>query len=173
MTRAQRQRSLVGATFSVSLNHFQPNSRLLIGSQWRMGLQNGALFAAPMPEEFEAQGAEIQAAIERAVQESEANGISKRGKEVTPWLLARVAELTAGKSLQSSTFFVLPICIRMMAHLKCLYTDIALIENTATIGEWACLSYYTLINVDASGGQIAVEYSKLENTSEESVRTEL
>lgn len=70
-----------------------------------MGLQNGALFAAPMPEEFEAQGAEIQAAIERAVQESEANGISKRGKEVTPWLLARVAELTAGKSLQSSTFF--------------------------------------------------------------------
>lgn len=53
------------------------------------------------------------------------------------------------------------------------YTDIALIENTATIGECARLFYHTLIDVDASGGQIAVEYSKLENTSEESVRTEL
>ena len=77
---------------------------LLKGSQWRLGLQNGALFAAPMPDEFEAQGAEIQAAIDQAIKESEENGISKKGKEVTPWLLGRVAELTAGKSLQSSEY---------------------------------------------------------------------
>ena len=57
-----------------------------------------------MPDEFEAQGAEIQAAIDQAIKESEENGISKKGKEVTPWLLGRVAELTAGKSLQSSEY---------------------------------------------------------------------
>lgn len=47
-------------------------------------------------------GLEIQAAVDQAVRESEENGISKRGKEATPWLLARVTELTDGKSLRNS-----------------------------------------------------------------------
>ena len=37
-----------------------------------------------------------------AVTESEKTGISKRGKEVTPWILRRVSELTQGRSLPSS-----------------------------------------------------------------------
>ncbi|KAG8925442.1 hypothetical protein FRC02_009685, partial [Tulasnella sp. 418] len=62
---------------------------------------------------YEAAGASIQAAVNQAVRESEENGISKRGKEATPWLLRRVTELTGGKSLES---------------------NVALIENTAKIG---------------------------------------
>ena len=65
-------------------------------------MQNGVLFAAPIPTEFAGAGAEIQQAVEQAVEESEKNGISKRGNESTPWLLNRVYELTKGKSLESS-----------------------------------------------------------------------
>lgn len=55
-----------------------------------------------MPDEYMDDGLEIQAAVEQAICESEENGMSKRGKEVTPWLLARVTELTGGKSLRNS-----------------------------------------------------------------------
>lgn len=63
---------------------------------------NGALFAVPIPEEHEAHGAVLQEAVEIALRESEETGVSKLGKEVTPWLLKRVGELTGGKSLRSS-----------------------------------------------------------------------
>jgi pseudouridine-5'-phosphate glycosidase/pseudouridine kinase len=65
-------------------------------------MTNGVLFGAPIPESYTAIGKEIQEAVEQAVQESQENGIDKKGKEVTPWLLDRVRELTSGKSLASS-----------------------------------------------------------------------
>ena len=65
-------------------------------------MENGCLIAAPIPDEYMNDGLEIQAAVDQAVRESEENGMSRRGKEVTPWLLARVSELTAGKSLRNS-----------------------------------------------------------------------
>ncbi|EJD04074.1 uncharacterized protein FOMMEDRAFT_133422 [Fomitiporia mediterranea MF3/22] len=85
----------------------------ILDAQARLGLQNGTLFAVPMPEEYAAQGEEVKKAVDQAIRESEENGMSKKGKEVTPWLLARVVELTGGKSLQN---------------------NLALIENTAVIG---------------------------------------
>jgi pseudouridylate synthase / pseudouridine kinase len=66
-------------------------------------MPTGALFAAPIPPAYHAIGEDLQGAVERAVRESEENGMSKRGKEATPWLLARVGELTKGRSLASST----------------------------------------------------------------------
>lgn len=65
-------------------------------------MNNGALIGVPIPEEYEAIGATIQQAVDRAVAESEENGVSARGKEATPWLLQRVTELTKGESLISS-----------------------------------------------------------------------
>ena len=73
-----------------------------LGTQAGLGMKNGALFAAPIPERYEAIGERIQHAVQQAVRESEENGMNKRGKEVTPWLLKRVGELTSGKSLDSS-----------------------------------------------------------------------
>lgn len=67
-------------------------------------MNNGALFGVPIPEEYEAAGVKIQEAVDLAVAEAEQNGVSKRGKEATPWLLQRVAELTAGTSLKNSMF---------------------------------------------------------------------
>ena len=70
--------------------------------QRQLGMSNGVLFAVPIPEKHEAHGAVLQEAIEIALRESEETGVSKSGKEVTPWLLRRVGELTSGKSLESS-----------------------------------------------------------------------
>ena len=68
-------------------------------------MSNGVMFAVPIPEEYEQVGQEIQKAVELALQEAEEQGINRRGKEVTPWLLQRVSEHTAGRSLPSSPWF--------------------------------------------------------------------
>jgi pseudouridine-5'-phosphate glycosidase len=65
-------------------------------------MSNGALIGVPIPEEYEAVGEVLQSFVEQAVREAEENGVSKRGKEATPWLLKRVGELSQGKSLASS-----------------------------------------------------------------------
>ena len=65
-------------------------------------MTHGVLFGVPIPESHAAIGEELQEAVERAIQESQENGMDKQGKRVTPWLLERVRQLTAGKSLASS-----------------------------------------------------------------------
>ena len=68
--------------------------------QNEMGLRAGMLVANPIPVEYSMDAATISAAIDQAVQESEEKGI--HGKETTPFLLARVTELTGGNSLESN-----------------------------------------------------------------------
>ena len=65
-----------------------------------MGLKSGMLVTNPIPEEFAMPKAVIDAAIEQAIGECNAKGI--KGKETTPFLLARVSELTGGDSLSSN-----------------------------------------------------------------------
>ena len=65
-----------------------------------LGLRGGMLVTNPIPEEFAMPKAVIDAAIDQAIAECNANGI--HGKETTPFLLARVAELTGGNSLASN-----------------------------------------------------------------------
>lgn len=68
----------------------------------RLGMSTGAVFAVPIPEEYETVGLELQKYVEQALQEAEQQGINRWGKAATPWLLKRVGELTSGKSLESS-----------------------------------------------------------------------
>ncbi len=70
-----------------------------------MGLRSGMLVTNPIPEEFAMPKAVIDAAIDRAISECNAQGI--HGKDTTPFLLARVAELTGGDSLASNIRLVL------------------------------------------------------------------
>ena len=65
-----------------------------------MGLKSGLLVCNPIPEEFAMPKEVIDAAIDKAVGECNEKGI--KGKETTPFLLARVAELTGGDSLASN-----------------------------------------------------------------------
>ena len=68
--------------------------------QHELGMHGGMLVTNPIPEEFAMPKAVIDAAIDQAIAECNANGI--HGKETTPFLLARVAELTGGNSLASN-----------------------------------------------------------------------
>ena len=65
-----------------------------------LGFKGGMLVTNPIPEEYAMPLDTINAAIDQAIGECEAKGI--HGKETTPFLLARVAELTGGNSLASN-----------------------------------------------------------------------
>ena len=65
-----------------------------------MALGGGMLVTNPIPEEYAMPLTTINAAIDQAIAECNAQGI--HGKETTPFLLARVAELTGGDSLASN-----------------------------------------------------------------------
>ena len=69
-------------------------------AQNEMELGGGMLVTNPIPEEYAMPLETINAAIEQAVSECNAQGI--HGKETTPFLLARVSELTGGDSLASN-----------------------------------------------------------------------
>lgn len=71
-----------------------------LNAKWKMGLQGGAVIANPIPEVYAMDKAVIDQAIEQALKELDEQGIG--GKESTPFLLARVAELTGGNSLESN-----------------------------------------------------------------------
>ena len=65
-----------------------------------LGLGGGMLVTNPIPEEFSMDPAVINKAIDEAVAEAEAQGI--HGKETTPFLLAKVKDITGGDSLDSN-----------------------------------------------------------------------
>ena len=74
-------------------------------AQQELGMKGGMLVTNPIPEQYAMDKAVIDAAIEQAVAESKEQGI--HGKETTPFLLARVVELTGGASLESNIQLVL------------------------------------------------------------------
>lgn len=68
--------------------------------KWDLGLDGGVVIANPIPEEYAMDFDEITNAINEAIKEAEEKGI--KGKESTPFLLAKVKDITAGKSLDSN-----------------------------------------------------------------------
>ncbi len=74
-------------------------------AQRELGLKGGMLVTNPIPEEYSMDKAVIDAAIEQALKEAAEAGI--KGKETTPFLLAKVVELTGGDSLDSNIQLVL------------------------------------------------------------------
>lgn len=73
---------------------------LALKTKWALGLSGGAVIGNPIPEEYEMDQAVIKAAIDKSLAEAEEKGI--RGKDTTPFLLAKVKELTGGDSLDSN-----------------------------------------------------------------------
>ncbi len=72
----------------------------MIDAQQHLGLQSGILVTVPVPS-AEAYDAELaEAVIAQATAEAEAAGIG--GAAATPWLLARIAELSGGDSVQAN-----------------------------------------------------------------------
>ena len=80
-----------------------------------LGLRGGMLVTNPIPEEYAMPLETINAAIDQAIAECNAKGI--HGKDTTPFLLARVAEITGGDSLAS--------------NIRLVYNNAALAARTA------------------------------------------
>lgn len=83
----------------------------MIRTKWQLGLDGGIVVANPIPEEDALDESLIAEVIEKALDEAKAQQIG--GKQVTPFLLGKVKELTEGKSLVA---------------------NIALVKNNAKVG---------------------------------------
>ena len=82
-----------------------------IHAKWQLGLQGGVVVSNPVPAEDAMPKDEIDAITAQALQEADAQGVA--GKQVTPFLLGRIKQLTEGRSLA---------------------TNIALVKNNARCG---------------------------------------
>jgi pseudouridine-5'-phosphate glycosidase len=72
----------------------------VVRAQRRMGLRGGVLVAVPAPEASAMARSAVEAVVDTALADVGARDI--HGKEITPFLLARIAELTEGESLQTN-----------------------------------------------------------------------
>jgi pseudouridine-5'-phosphate glycosidase len=71
---------------------------------WRLGATSGLLIANPIPEAEALDRTGIEEAIEKAVLEARKKGIAQ--KDLTPFLLSRLAEITQGKSLRANVALI-------------------------------------------------------------------
>jgi pseudouridine-5'-phosphate glycosidase len=72
----------------------------IVRARWALGLTHATLVAVPVPAEEALPREEAEAAIKEAIRQADAAGIA--GKALTPFALARVVELTAGRSQRAN-----------------------------------------------------------------------
>ncbi|MFC0251180.1 pseudouridine-5'-phosphate glycosidase [Massilia consociata] len=75
-----------------------------IRTKWQLGLAGGVVVSNPVPPQSAMPTEEIDAIIRQALGEADAQGV--KGKAVTPFLLARIKELTEGRSLATNIALV-------------------------------------------------------------------
>jgi pseudouridine-5'-phosphate glycosidase len=72
----------------------------IVRAMWGLDFPGGALVCVPVPEQAARPRADMERAISQALNDAAGAGI--KGKEITPYLLSRVAELTHGESLAAN-----------------------------------------------------------------------
>jgi pseudouridine-5'-phosphate glycosidase len=76
----------------------------IVAAHLGLGLGSGALVCVPVPAEAALPDELARDAVARSIADAEAAGIS--GPAVTPWLLARIADLTDGRSIPANTALI-------------------------------------------------------------------
>ncbi|KAK6907109.1 hypothetical protein I203_101098 [Kwoniella mangroviensis CBS 8507] len=122
----------------------------LIYTQLSLPTKLSTLFGVPIPSQHAEAGADVQQSVEQAVRESVELGIDKRGKEVTPWLLKRVGELTGGKALG---------------------LNVNLIENNARIGAEVAVKLSEMYQLESEKGDALQYLYSLPSSHDESTIT--
>lgn len=115
--------------FYTRTSPFQVNVRVenekeaasMIRTKWELGLKGGVVIANPIPETDDLEEEFINGVIESALNEAKEKQIA--GKNVTPFLLSKVKELTEGRSLEA---------------------NIALVKNNAEVGSKIAVQLKTL-----------------------------
>ena len=77
----------------------------IIYQKRKNNLQGGILITNPIPQEFAMDDKIINDAIEKALKMADEKGV--KGKEITPFLLKTVVDLTGGESLESNIHLIL------------------------------------------------------------------
>jgi pseudouridine-5'-phosphate glycosidase/pseudouridine kinase len=77
----------------------------LLDAQQRLGVRSGIVVAVPVPAEHAADAARVERVTQQALNDAEAAHVA--GRQLTPFLLARVAELSGGESLRANIQLVL------------------------------------------------------------------
>ena len=72
----------------------------IIKTKWDLKLEGGVLIGNPIPAEYALDFDEMEAVINKALAEADEKGV--RGKEITPFLLAKIKEITKGVSFASN-----------------------------------------------------------------------
>jgi pseudouridine-5'-phosphate glycosidase len=72
----------------------------ILKTKWSLSIDGGVLVTNPIPVAFELESSIMNEAINEAIIEANNENIS--GKEITPYLLSKVNELTEGKSLDAN-----------------------------------------------------------------------
>jgi pseudouridine-5'-phosphate glycosidase len=76
----------------------------LMKAKWALGLRGAVVVANPIPASDEIPAGEIEPVVAAALARAAAEGV--RGKDVTPFLLAEIARVTEGRSLQANIALV-------------------------------------------------------------------
>lgn len=76
----------------------------MLRTKWELSLRGGAVIANPVPAESAMDHVEIEAVIQQALNEAKEQNVT--GKKVTPFLLARIKQLTEGRSLETNIALV-------------------------------------------------------------------
>ncbi len=103
-----------GLNVDYEIKDYEDGARIVYAKH-EMGLPGGILITNPIPEEYSIPAEQINEVIERAIREMDERGI--KGKECTPFLLAKIAEITGGESLASN--------IRLVYNNAAVGTEIA------------------------------------------------
>ncbi len=72
----------------------------IIKTKWELGLEGGVLIGNPIPEEYALDFDYMEGVINQALAEADDKGV--RGKDITPFLLAKIKEITKGVSFASN-----------------------------------------------------------------------
>lgn len=81
---------------------------LALKTKWELGLKGGMVIANPIPKEFEMDPEYINGSIDKVVAEAFEKGV--RGKDMTPFILGKLHEMTGNKSLAANKELVYSNC---------------------------------------------------------------
>lgn len=76
------------------------NVTQIFRAQQALGIERALLVTVPVPEEFEVPAAELERALGAALQEAESQHVA--GRELTPFLLSRMAQMSEGATLKAN-----------------------------------------------------------------------
>jgi pseudouridine-5'-phosphate glycosidase len=92
----------------------------ILDAKWSASLRGGVVIANPIPEEYSLDKKHIDGAIETALAEARTRGLN--GKELTPFLLERISDITGGDSLEANRYLALNNA-RVAARIAAAYAE--------------------------------------------------